>query len=74
MTDAQAYEMVADNWLYLCHKLLAEMRQNEGQQSETPSSPLPSVSDLLHLDVLSTAEALRALPESKIVLLRLEHP
>ena len=37
MTDAQAYEMVADNWLYLCHKLLAEMRQNEGQQSETPS-------------------------------------
>jgi len=36
--------------------------------------PLPSVSDLLHLDVLSTVEALRALPQSKVVLLRLEHP
>ena len=36
--------------------------------------PLPSVSDLLHLDVLSTGEALRALPQSKVVLLRLEHP
>jgi len=36
--------------------------------------PLPSVSDLLHLDVLSTVEALRALPQSKVVFLRLEHP
>ena len=36
--------------------------------------PLPSVSDLLHLYVLSTVEALRALPQSKVVLLRLEHP
>jgi len=36
--------------------------------------PLPSASDLLHLDVLSTVEAIHALPESKIVFLRLEHP
>ena len=54
---------------------IAALDAQHTQRVQPPEAfPLPSVSDLLHLDVLSTVEALRALPQSKVVLLRLEHP